>query len=61
MHFLLRVVFSIAALMLMFEGMIAAFHLLNLPSNLAVVAGLCLLLLTAAGGFGAFYAVWKRR
>ncbi len=59
--FLLRVVLSVAVLMLMFEGMITAFHLLNLPSNLAVVAGVCLLLLTAVGGLRAFHLIWKRR
>ncbi len=60
-YFLLRVVCSVAVTMLMFEGMVTAFHLLNLPSNLAVVGGVCLLLGTAAGGFGALYVVWKRR
>ena len=38
--------------MLMYEGMVTAFHLLNLPSNFAVLGGVCLLLLTAAVGFG---------
>ena len=61
MRFLLRAVLSVAVLMLMFEGMIIAFHLLNLPSNLAVAAGVCLLPTTAAGGFVAFHLIWKRR
>lgn len=61
MHFLLRVVLSVAVLMLMYEGMVTAFHLLNLPSNLAVLGGVCLLLLTAAAGLGVFYRIWKRR
>ncbi len=46
--------------MLMFEGMVTAFHLLNLPSSLAVLGGVCLLLVTAAGGFLAFRYIWKR-
>ena len=61
MYFLLRAVLSIAVLLLLFEGMISAFHLLNLPSNLAVVEGMCLLLLLAVGGFFAFRLTWKRR
>ena len=60
-YFLLRAVFSIAVLLLLFEGMITAFHLLNLPSNLAVVEGTCLLLMLAVGGFLAFRLTWKRR
>ena len=47
--------------MLMYEGMVTAFHLLNLPSNFAVLGGVCLLLLTAAAGFGVFHRIWKRR
>lgn len=61
MAFLLRVVLSVAVLMLMYEGMVTAFHLLNLPSNLAVLGGACLLLLTAVVGFGVFHRIWKRR
>jgi hypothetical protein len=45
--------------MLMFEGMVTAFHLLNLPSDRAVLEGVCLLLATVAGGFAAFRVVWK--
>lgn len=47
--------------MLLYEGMVTAFHLLNLPSNGAVLGGVCLLLLLAAGGFVAFRAVWRWR
>lgn len=61
MRFLLSVVLSVAVLVLMYEGMVTAFHLLNLPSNLAVLGGVCLLLLTAAVGFGALHRIWKRR
>lgn len=51
---------SVMLAMLLFEGMVTAFHLLNLPSNLAVVEGLCLLLFLAAGGFVAFRNIWRR-
>ncbi len=47
--------------MLLFEGMVTAFHLLNLPSNLAVLGGLCLLLLLAMAGFLVFRGIWNRR
>ena len=60
-YLLLRAVLSIAVLLLLFEGMITAFHLLNLPSNLAVAEGTCLLLLLALGGVAAFRFTWKRR
>jgi hypothetical protein len=47
--------------MLLYEGMVTAFHLLNLPSNFAVFAGLCLLLLVALAAFVAFRGIWNRR
>jgi len=46
-------------LMLMFEGMVTAFHLLNLPSNLAVLEGTFLLLLTAGGGLLVLRFIWR--
>jgi hypothetical protein len=46
-------------LMLMFEGMVTSFHLLNLPSNLAVLEGTFLLLLTAVGGLLALRFIWR--
>ena len=52
---------SFLILLLLFEGMVAAFHLLNLPSNLAVLAGTCLLAALAVLGLIAFRAVWNRR
>jgi hypothetical protein len=52
---------SIAVMLLLYEGMVIAFHLLNLPSNLAVLAGMGLLLLLAAGGFVVFRSIWRRR
>ena len=60
MQYLLKIVVSLLVAMLMFEGMVTAFHLLNLPSSLAVLGGVCLLLVTAAGGFLAFRYIWKR-
>ena len=40
--------------------MVTAFHLLNLPSDMAVLAGVCLLLLVAAVGFSAFRYIWRK-
>jgi hypothetical protein len=40
--------------------MVTAFHLLNLPSDRAVLGGVCLLLLIAAAGFFAFRGIWRR-
>ncbi len=57
---LLKFVVSLMVLMLMFEGMVTSFHLLNLPSNLAVLEGTGLLLLTAVAGFAALRFIWKR-
>lgn len=54
-------IFSITLAMLLFEGMVTSFRLLNLPSNLAVLEGTCLLLFLAVGGFVAFRAIWRRR
>ena len=44
----------------LYWGMVTAFHLLNLPSNRAVLGGLCLLLCLAAGGVVVFRNIWKR-
>jgi hypothetical protein len=44
----------------LYWGMVTAFHLLNLPSDRAVLGGLCLLLLVAAGGFIAFRNIWRK-
>ncbi len=54
-------IFSLLVAMLLYEGMVTAFHLLNLPSNRAVLGGCCLLLLLAAGGVVLFRSIWKRR
>jgi hypothetical protein len=44
----------------MYWGMVTAFHLLNLPSDRAVLGGVCLLLAVAAGGFLAFRSIWSQ-
>jgi hypothetical protein len=55
-----KVLGSLLVALPLYGGMVIAFHLLNLPSNLAVVEGLCLLLLLAAGGFIAFRKIWRQ-
>ena len=52
---------SFLAILLLYEGMVIAFHLLNLPSNMAVLEGTCLLLLIAVVGVVAFRGIWNRR
>jgi hypothetical protein len=52
---------SVVVTLLLYEGMVTAFHLLNLPSTLAVFAGMGLLLLLAAGGFVVFRVIWRRK
>jgi len=55
-----KLFFSVVVTLLLYEGMVTAFHLLNLPSNLAVLAGVCLLLVLAAAGFVVFRFIWRR-
>jgi hypothetical protein len=50
---------SLLVALLLYWGMVTAFHLLNLPSDRAVIGGLCLLLLIAVGGFIAFRKIWR--
>lgn len=52
---------SFLAILLLYEGMVIAFHLLNLPSNMAVFEGVGLLLLVAVVGVVAFRGIWNRR
>ena len=52
---------SLLVALLLFEGMVTAFHLLNLPSNLAVFAGIGLLLCLAGGGIVLLRIIWQRR
>jgi hypothetical protein len=54
-----KVLGSLLVVLPLYCGMVTAFHLLNLPSNLAVLGGVCLLLLVAAGGFIAFRKIWR--
>ncbi len=61
MYVAIKSLLSFLMLLLLFEGMVKAFHLLNLPSNVAVLEGTCLLLLTAAAGIVAFRGIWNRR
>ena len=61
MYFAIKSLLSFLVLMLLFEGMVTAFRLLNLPSNLAVLEGTCLLLLLAVAGIVAFRGIWNRR
>ena len=58
--FLTKSLLSLAVLVLLYTGMITAFHLLNLPSTRAVLGGLGLLLLLAAGGLLALRLIWKK-
>lgn len=53
--------FSLLVIMLEYWGMVTAFYLLNLPSNRAVLEGVFLLLLLAAGGVLALRRIWMRR
>ena len=46
--------------LLLYWGMVTAFHLLNLPSDRAVIEGVCLLLLIATGGFIVFRKIWRQ-
>ncbi len=55
-----KVLFSLLAAMLLYWGMVRAFHLLNLPSNLSVVEGLALLLFLAAAAWLVFRNLWRR-
>ena len=57
--FAIRVLLSLLAFVLLYAGMLAAFHLLNLPSTMAVVEGVCLLLALAVGGVAAFRLTWR--
>lgn len=54
-----KVLLSLLVTIPLYWGMVTAFHLLNLPSDQAVLGGLCLLLLVAVGGFIAFKKVWR--
>lgn len=55
-----KVLISLLVTLLLYWGMVTAFHLLNLPSDLAVLGGVCLLLCVAVGGFFSFRTIWRR-
>ena len=55
-----KLLLSLIVTLPLYWGMVTAFHLLNLPSDSAVLGGLCLLLAIAAGGFVAFYGIWRK-
>jgi hypothetical protein len=54
-----KVLGSLLVMLPLYWVMVTAFHLLNLPSDHAVLGGVCLLLATAAGGFVAFRKIWR--
>lgn len=54
-----KTLLSLLLMLPLYFGMITAFHLLNLPSDKAVLEGFCLLLLLAAGAFVAFQRLWR--
>ena len=55
-----KLLVSLVVSLPLYWGMVTAFHLLNLPSDLAVLGGVCLLLLIAAGGFIVLRFTWRR-
>jgi hypothetical protein len=54
-----KLLFSLLVTLLLFECMVTAFHLLNLPSDRAVVEGSCLLLVMAVAGFFSYRKLWR--
>ena len=55
-----KVFTSLLVAMLLYWGMVTAFQLLNLASDLAVLGGVCLLLFLSVAGWIAFRKVWRR-
>ena len=56
-----KLLFSLLFTLLLFEVMVTAFHLLNLPSDRAVLGGVCLLLSMAVGSVVVFRRIWRMR
>jgi hypothetical protein len=54
-----KVLGSLLVTLPLYWVMVTAFHLLNLPSDRAVLGGVCLLLATATAGFVAFRKIWR--
>jgi hypothetical protein len=50
---------SFLVALLLFEVMVTGFHQLNLPSDRAVLVGVCLLLGVAVGGVYTLGRIWK--
>ena len=55
-----KVLLSLLVAIPLYWVMVTAFHLLNLPSNAAVLEGIGLLLLVAVCGWVAFRSLWRR-
>jgi multidrug transporter EmrE-like cation transporter len=55
-----KVLLSLLVAIPLYWAMVTAFHLLNLPSNVAVLGGIGLLLLVAICGWFAFRRLWRR-
>lgn len=60
MTFFWKSLLSLLLAMLLYWGMVTAFHLLNLPSNLSVLGGIALLLFLAAAAGILFRNLWRR-
>jgi hypothetical protein len=54
-----KILGSVLVALPLYWGMVTAFHLLNLPSDRAVIEGVALLLSLAAGGFIVFRKIWR--
>jgi len=55
-----KVLFSLLVAMLLYWGMVTAFHLLNLPSTRSVIEGIALLLSLTVAGWLVFRNLWRR-
>ena len=60
MTFFWKSLVSLIAAMLLYLAMVAAFHLLNLPSTLAVFEGVALLLCLTVAGWFVFRTIWRQ-
>jgi hypothetical protein len=61
MTLFLKFIVTFLVALLLFEVMVTGFHQLNLPSDRAVLVGVCLLLGVAVGGFFALGRIWKTK
>ena len=60
MTFFWKSLVSLIAAMLLYLAMVAAFHLLNLPSTRAVFEGVALLLCLTVAGWFVFRTIWRQ-